>query len=92
MCNLVKERGFEQKRPRTVWENSMACIYMPKTSVMLHKAKNLNLDPKVYHLQEKCKKGVQGEQAAASLTNATPLHAFTSHCNVMLGHMGGGCR
>eukprot|EP00961_Rhodomonas_salina_P020257 271912-Rhodomonas_salina.1 len=68
----------------------MACIYMSQTSVMYHKARQI--DTSVYHLRELCKDGVMvlekvasAEQVTDSLTKSMPKQAFEKHRASMLG-------
>jgi hypothetical protein len=87
---ILEDLGFAQQGPTTMWEDNAACIHMSETSAMYHKTRHI--DVKVYRLREICKdqevklyKVTSTDQAADSLTKATPRPAFEKHRAVMFG-------
>eukprot|EP00961_Rhodomonas_salina_P032761 441754-Rhodomonas_salina.1 len=52
----MEELGYAQLEPTKMFEDTMACIFMSRSSASFHKVRHI--DTRVYHLRELCKTGV----------------------------------
>ena len=84
LSNLLRDLGFEQRRPTRVYEDNASCILMSENPACADHSRHI--DTRIYFLRDmvrnkilKLKKCAGTENVADALTKSVPAQSFDKH-------------